>query len=346
MPAPRPVTIVGGGLAGLTLGIGLRRQDVPVVLHEAGTYPRHRVCGEFISGRGQEVLQRLGLETLLRHAGATDARTAAFFFGRRRATVQELPQPALCLSRFELDELLATQFLQAGGDLRENSTWRGPRAQPGVVLAHGRRRPSGQADAHWFGLKLHAKNVALIADLEMHVITGGYVGVCRLPRGETNVCGLFRRPRGRDERRPHASDILRGEGETSLTPTLAGAEFDEASSCAVAGLDLRPRRGAATSECALGDALTMIPPLTGNGMSMAFEAAEAAIAPLAAYAHARLEWVETRKQIGTACDALFAHRLAWARLAQWLMFTPLLQAPAALALRSTIVWRTLFQQTR
>ena len=52
----KPITIVGGGLAGLTLGIGLRQRGVPVTIWEAGRYPRHRVCGEFISGNGQAVL--------------------------------------------------------------------------------------------------------------------------------------------------------------------------------------------------------------------------------------------------------------------------------------------------
>jgi len=40
------VQIVGGGLAGLTLGLRLRQFGVPVDLYEAGSYPRHRVCGE------------------------------------------------------------------------------------------------------------------------------------------------------------------------------------------------------------------------------------------------------------------------------------------------------------
>ena len=43
------LTIAGGGLAGLSLGIALRSRGVPVRVIEAASYPRHRVCGEFIS---------------------------------------------------------------------------------------------------------------------------------------------------------------------------------------------------------------------------------------------------------------------------------------------------------
>jgi len=73
------VQIIGGGLAGLTLGIGLRQHDVPVTIIEAGHYPRHRVCGEFISGAGLQSLARLGLRQKLDQAGALSAKSAAFF---------------------------------------------------------------------------------------------------------------------------------------------------------------------------------------------------------------------------------------------------------------------------
>jgi 2-polyprenyl-6-methoxyphenol hydroxylase-like FAD-dependent oxidoreductase len=62
MPAQKPITIVGGGLAGLTLGIALRKREIPVTVFETGNYPRHRVCGEFISGRGLEILDIFGLK--------------------------------------------------------------------------------------------------------------------------------------------------------------------------------------------------------------------------------------------------------------------------------------------
>src|SRR5262245_62233 len=134
----KPVTIIGGGLAGLTLGIGLRREGVPVTLHEAGRYPRHRVCGEFISGRGQQTLARLGLLELVERAGAVRARSVAFFSRKRGTAARPLPSSAICLSRFDLDQLLAEEFKKFGGELSENSRWRGGFAE-GIVRATGRR---------------------------------------------------------------------------------------------------------------------------------------------------------------------------------------------------------------
>ena len=56
---PQPsIEIVGGGLAGLSLGVALRREGVPVTLFEAGDYPRHRVCGEFIAGLAETTANR------------------------------------------------------------------------------------------------------------------------------------------------------------------------------------------------------------------------------------------------------------------------------------------------
>ena len=105
MPALKPISIVGGGLAGLTLGIGLRQRRIPVTVWEAGGYPRHRVCGEFISGRGQAVLSRLGLRALFLEAGATGAPDAVFFEGKRASPNRPVDPPALCLSRFTMDTL-------------------------------------------------------------------------------------------------------------------------------------------------------------------------------------------------------------------------------------------------
>jgi flavin-dependent dehydrogenase len=305
------------------------------------------VCGEFISGRGKDVLDRLGLLSSFFQAGATLARTAAFYLGRTASPARSMSPPALCLSRFAMDALLAGHLRQAGGELRENARWREEDFGEGVVRANGRRLQPQADGCRWFGIKVHARNVPLAADLEMHGSHKGYIGFCRLANGEVNVCGLFRRAAGKSDGPQPWRDLLRGLPGTPLRERLAGASLDESSFCSVAGITLRPDLAALRSECCIGDALTMIPPVTGNGMSMAFEAAELAIGPLADYSRGESSWNEAQRRVAEACDRAFARRLFWARWLQWMMFTPLLRGRLGSAvLHSEVLWRTLFTRTR
>jgi flavin-dependent dehydrogenase len=43
------VAIIGGGLAGLALANDLAMRDRKVIVFEKGSYPKHKVCGEYIS---------------------------------------------------------------------------------------------------------------------------------------------------------------------------------------------------------------------------------------------------------------------------------------------------------
>jgi len=348
--AKRPmkrITIVGGGLAGLALGVSLRQRSVPVTLWEAKGYPRHRVCGEFISGKGQGVLERLGWREILREAGAVRARTAAFFVGGASSPVRALAQPALCLSRWTLDNLLAQYFAQLGGELHENARWRGDEDGEGLVLASGRRSRPLEEGWRWFGLKIHARNVPLMADLEMHAGQDGYVGCTRLLDGEVNVCGLFRRRGEWPEGAKSWRELLCGQPGTRLHERLGGAALDQSSFCSISGLSLRAQRAAGRPQCCIGDALTMVPPVTGNGMSMALEAAELATEPLGAYSRGALSWAQAQQKVASACDLAFARRLAWARWLQWMMFAPMLRGGLGVAaLRSDWLWRMMFSRTR
>lgn len=367
MIAAKPITIIGGGLAGLTLGIALRQRGVPVTIWEAGRYPRHRVCGEFISGNGLVVLERLGLRAGFEKAGAFQAGTAQFIAGSNRSPVREIP-PALCLSRYEMDRLLAEEFQRLGGELRVGERWNAPLTE-GVIRASGRRPQPTEQGWRWFGLKAHARGVTLNADLEMHISSNSYVGVNRINGGEVNVCGLFRARAGEEglflksvsgkvgesesgmgTSRVSAEskfELLRGAMGSSLRERLANAEFDDNSFCSVAGLSLQPKRVDGTNELCIGDALTMIPPATGNGMSMAFESAEMAVEPLVAFCRARIPWQQALQKAAEDCDAAFAGRLRWARVLQGLMFSPVTRTSiGALLLRSQTLWDQMFKHTR
>jgi flavin-dependent dehydrogenase len=90
----------------------------------------------------------------------------------------------------------------------------------------------------------------------------------------------------------------------------------------------------------------MIPPVTGNGMSMAFESAELAIAPLAMWSRGEMSWDEARQKIAHDCDATFARRLAWAKWLQRIVLTSALQPSLVALARSDWFWRMAFARTR
>ena len=269
--------------------------------------------------------------------------------GVHRSPVRLLAAPALCLSRHKLDALLAEAFEAGGGELRLNARWPTAETGEGLVCAAGRRTQTSEKSPRWFGVKAHvppSENLPLEADLEMHAMRDGYIGLNRIESGAVNVCGLFR---VREGGRPPESKLewLRGDPGSSLRERLREAEFDPQSFCAVAGLELRPQRAADRAECCIGDRLTMTPPVTGNGMSMAFESAELAVDPLADYSLGRLDWPGARRRVAERCDAAFARRLAWARRLQWMMFSPALAGRwGAILLRSDWLWRFLFERTR
>ncbi len=313
MKHPLPLEIIGGGLAGLSLGVALRREGVPVILFEAGDYPRHRVCGEFISGLSAATIARLGLEPFL-----TDARRhreVAWFINGQASRVQRLPSPALGLSRQVLDSRLARAFGAAGGDLRVQTrvTDLAPRA--GRIFATGRRR----GRSPWLGLKIHAQNLPLKRGLEIHLGEQAYVGLARVENDRVNICGLFHRREVSAKGAGLLGAYLRAAGFVSVAARLDEAVVDPASFCAVAAVSF-DRRVPALDRVTLGDACAMIPPFTGNGMAMAFQSAELALDPLLAYTRGEWGWPETCRAIHLALARRFRLRLASANLLHpWLL---------------------------
>jgi flavin-dependent dehydrogenase len=311
----KPIEIVGGGLAGLSLGIALRRHQIPVTLHEAGHYPRHRVCGEFIAGLSQATIARLQLDAAL--TGALVHRDVAWHLPGESPFIQRLPAPALGLSRHLLDSRLADQFVALGGELHtrarisDDAASSTPASTPGRVHAYGRRRASS---SRWLGLKIHVRDLTLVRELELHLGDGCYVGLSRIENNEVNVCGLFQRREISERGANVLLAYLRAADLTDLATRIEGATIDEGSFCAVAAVEFDRRVPISSSPgVRLGDAAAMIPPFTGNGMAMAFQSAESALDPLLDFARGKTDWVSTCAASQAALQARFRVRLASSR---------------------------------
>ncbi len=302
----RVVTIGGGGLAGLSLGIALCRTHTPVVLHEAGAYPRHRVCGEFISGVSPAVFESLGIADLLQDA--TTHFSTAWYFRERKVLRAPLPT-ALGISRFALDHRLSVRFRDLGGILNEHSRVKA-KSDAGVVWCGGRTPARGR----WIGLKCHVSGLDLDADLEMHLAANGYVGLAKVEEGKVNVCGLFRQePKLSGRGIQTLERYLRAGGLEGIARRIFSARIDENSFLGVAGFSLgrQPIHDAIPT---LGDAWGMIPPFTGNGMSMAFESAGIALEPLRDWQRGRETWEGALGRIRRGLARRFARRMFWARV--------------------------------
>jgi flavin-dependent dehydrogenase len=326
-----PLEIIGGGLAGLSLGLALRRAEIPVTIFEAGEYPRHRVCGEFITGLASSTIEHLGLAAVL--ADALQHREVAWFVSGKPARIQQLPLPALGLSRHALDARLAREFVAAGGELRTRTRVTETEPRAGQIFATGRRR----GNSPWIGLKFHARNLTLTRDLELHLGEETYVGLARVEDDRVNVCGLFRR-RSISEKGPQLLlSYLRAAGLATLAERLLAAEPDPASCCAVAAVSFDGRVPVASDRVALGDSCAMIPPFTGNGMAMAFQSAEIALAPLLGYARGETNWGETCRRIHTALARRFRLRLASAHALHPFLLQPARQRLLGAVTRARIL---------
>jgi len=344
----RSLTIVGGGLAGLSLGIALRNRGIPVVILEAGNYPRHRVCGEFICGVSPLTLEKLGI------AGAFEPQVTNYqsewFYRDRSILNRRLPAPAIGISRHHLDRWLADEFVRQGGELQTNTRANPELLQPeATAWCSGRQRSRGGT---LLGLKCHARGFEMDTDLQMHFGRDCYVGLSRVEGETVNVCGLFRQRSNLKTKQRHELLLayLRAGELEKLANQLQSADLDPGSLLGVSAFQLGRQSETSHPEdgrLSLGDSYAMIPPFTGNGMTMAFQSAEIALQPLLNYAADGSTWQETVDTIRSDLRTRFGRRLRWSMRLHPFMLKPVGQKSlAALARAHAIPFGLLFAKTR
>jgi flavin-dependent dehydrogenase len=330
MSHPLPVEIIGGGLAGLAAGLALRRDGVPVTVFEAGDYPRHRVCGEFIAGLDEATSERLGLREFLKDA--RPHRSVTYHLRDRPLRPLTLPATALGISRHTLDARLARAFVAAGGVLHTRTRVPEGDTPPGRVFAAGRSRKG----PFWVGLKVHVRNIKLVNDFEVHLGDRAYVGLSSVETGAVNVCGIFSQ-RSPAARGPGLLDsYLEASGLGALARRLRAAEIDPSTFCVTAA-SLGDSRVAAANRVWIGDACATIPAFTGNGLAMALQGAVLASGPLREYSEGRVGWGDSMRAIAAAQRRRFGRRLMVASLVHPFFLVPWRQSLLAALVRGRLV---------
>jgi len=307
------VAVIGGGIAGSALAALLARSGREVMLLEKDVFPRHKLCGEFLSPESQLLLERIGCLREVLALGPARITHGRFFSPSGRDALFGLGGEALGLSRWALDEALFRHAGRSGASAREGAKvlrveeaggvrrlgveWKGGRRTTVearlVVAAYGRRsaldvpfsRAFLQEPAPYLGLKRHHRPAdteegrrrfsELEGRVEIHLFDGGYCGLSHVEGGRVNVCVLLEKELLKSLAAPRWDDVSAAmrERSASLRERLAALTPDEEGFHAAAGLGFSPKETSRGSVIFIGDAAGMIAPLCGDGQAMALESA-------------------------------------------------------------------------
>jgi menaquinone-9 beta-reductase len=297
------VLILGGGVAGCAASIALARKGRSVTMIEREPAPRHKVCGEFLSGEALEDLHALGIDVA--SLGAVPINYVRLAAARRAATAP-LPFPAKSLTRKALDTALIAAAIAAGVHIeRGRSVQSLSRATanlwqakvddgtiyeaPTAFLATGKHDLRGHSrpkdPQQWIGFKMYYRlSAAQTADLgeasELTLYSGGYGGIQPVEDGMTNFCCVV-------QRRYFARAGLRWDGLLAqmqqdcphLAMRLEGAEPLLDKPITITHIPYGYlRRATEDGLYCIGDQAAVIPSFTGDGISIALHTARRAAA--------------------------------------------------------------------
>jgi flavin-dependent dehydrogenase len=278
--------VVGGGPAGCAAAITAARNRASVLLLERGRYPRHKVCGEFISPESVAVLSSLLMpEDRNRLIDAALKIGAMRIFVDGRTIRAPIAPPAISVTRYELDLALWRACEAAGVDARQNIAadrieghntvfGSGHRFTARAVVDATGRWSNLRLDrvvkgtAQFIGLKGHFAETNAPCSADLYFFPGGYCGVQPVADGVVNVCAMVR-----------ADVAARLEDVFGLEPRLAlRAESWTALMAPVSTFPLIFRKPVPVENGIFhaGDAAGFVDPFVGDGISLALQTGVAA----------------------------------------------------------------------
>jgi menaquinone-9 beta-reductase len=288
------VSIIGGGLAGLTLAIQLVDAGISCVLFEKGKYPFHKVCGEYISMESWNFIERLGLN--LAELNLPQIKHLHVSSPSGKLLKHELDLGGFGISRYLLDSKLAEIARKKGvkllddcrvSDIKFNdeqftiNTSSGNFTSEICIGAWGKKSnldnilnrrftKEKKSGKNYVGIKYHVK-IDLPDDLiQLHNFENGYCGISKVEENKYCLCYLS----DAENLKKFSGDIKKMEENILMKNPFLKAHFKNAvflfeEPLAISQIKIGYKAAIENNILMLGDTAGNIAPLSGNGMSIA-----------------------------------------------------------------------------
>ncbi|WP_150271372.1 NAD(P)/FAD-dependent oxidoreductase [Paenibacillus tepidiphilus] len=295
---PVDIIVIGAGIAGSSCALQLARLGHRTVLLDRQEFPRHKTCGEFMSPETKEMLKVLGVDLLKEGIVPAMMDRAVIILPHGGEIEAPLPGEAVGISRYELDRILHQKAQAAGAEIVTKTMVTGIRKtddhlyevetrQNGrrvryqaraVVGAYGTKKPRDMArfaeetrdETVYIGVKSHFTGIHVPSRVELYFCPGGYIGISPIEEGKANVAALLTLDsvQGNGKSVP---EILQTAAQTNfrLAERLTAGNPVPGSQVSMAPVHLSDLPEPWSEFPHIGDAMLMIPPLCGDGMSIA-----------------------------------------------------------------------------
>ena len=314
------VIVIGGGLAGLTSAIHLAKAKFKILIIEKNEYPKHKVCGEYVSNEVLPYLKHLGFNPFA--FGAIQISNFELTTHNNKSIKANLPLGGFGLSRFEMDFQLYQLALKSGVEVCRDTvndvifeadnfqvkTKLNKQFQSKIVIgAFGKRsnldvkfqRKFITKKSPYLGVKIHVSGDFPEDTVALHNFKGGYCGVSKTEKNQINLCYItdyeaFKKHK--DIKEFQEKVVFKN---SALKTIFKGSNSLFEEPLTISQISFETKSPVENHIIMCGDTAGMIHPLCGNGMSMAIRSAQLASQLIIDYLQEKIESRNKLEQLYT-----------------------------------------------
>lgn len=340
------VIIVGGGLAGLSSAIHLSKANLSILLIEKNGYPKHKVCGEYVSNEVLPYLEFLNINVF--KLGAKKINKFHLSTIKNKLISATLPLGGFGISRYCLDDALAKKAIENKVEIlldtveniqfydetfsvetKNNKTYHSKM----VIGAYGKRanldiqlkREFITSKSPYLAVKTHVKGHFSEDLVALHNFEGGYCGVSKIENDHINLCYItnykqFKKYKNIEE---FQEKILFKNHFLKNIFSETTPVFEQP--LTISQISFEEKKPIENHIIMCGDTAALIHPLCGNGMSMAFKSAQIASTLIIKFFNKEIEdRAALEKQYIRDWNTTFKLRLKTGRIVARLFNNPML----------------------